>query len=857
MLNVLGAGGMGTVYEAFDPKLERKVALKLLHEDTEAAAEGREQLLKEARALARLAHPNVVPVYDVGEVDGRVYIALELVRGHSLRAWLATRPSHSEALRVLRLAGRGLAAAHAEGLVHRDIKPENILLGDDGRPRVTDFGLAHLSGATSPGRGHPRESILTRGVGGTPAYMSPEQLVQRTADAQSDQFSYCVTVYEAVFGRRPFAGGTVEERCNSLSTPLAFPRAVVPGVRIRRALRRGLSVDPEARFASMDALLAELKAPRWGLRAAVGAAVILVALAAWEGTRLARSSCPAEAELLLGPWPDGTGARLETAFGAGRAAVSATGKRGLALLDQRVHQWASQSQTTCGVASRRGASPLEVARLACLKRRGEQLQVLVDVLSKADPLVVAKSEDLITSFTADVTCREGLTRLTPDDVPPEKADLARRLRAQLLRAWALELLERGTEGLAVARQVADEARSAGLNGFEAEALFRCASVEYYLGDPVASLKDYRRSLHGALAAGVDDRALWAAVKVTRRLAERAGALDEAREMLQLGETLLLRLGGDPKLELDLIDARAAVLAAENRLTELGALRQRALELSRTVYGERSTQVAYALADVSSALHRAGRLAESVDFDLQATQLLAAVVGADDPKLVPRYRSLGEGEYELGRGQEALGHLEQSLALGLRVLEPNDALLADSMYAASWLLEGKDEVRALDLSQKAVAIYERSTDATEVALPLLARARSLAALGKGNDSLRDCERAQSLLASTADPARILKQRVFICRGRAFEALGKAAGAAEAWGAARAIAPPSVSVIIRGTIAFHLARALRAIHAPAEQVRGLGQEAIAEFSTFPGLAARKTEVETFLDDKQAHTGVRREN
>jgi serine/threonine protein kinase len=251
---LLGAGGMGVVYAAIDPQLHRRVALKVVREDLSATPVLQERLLREAQAMAKLSHPNVVAVYDVVVADGRLYVAMEIVDGVSLKAWLAEeRRSWRLVLHRFVEAGRGLAAAHAVGLVHRDFKPANVLCSAraPGRVCVTDFGLARdvLRSVTAD----------CHDVEGTPAYMSPEQHRGERADGRSDQFSFCISLYEALFGRRPFAGTTAQElaaaKTNGRMQPA--PPLDVPS-RVRGALARGLDPDPARRHPSMESLLAAL-----------------------------------------------------------------------------------------------------------------------------------------------------------------------------------------------------------------------------------------------------------------------------------------------------------------------------------------------------------------------------------------------------------------------------------------------------------------------------------------------------------------------------------------------------------------------------------------------------------------------
>lgn len=252
---VLGMGGMGVVYAADDARLGRRVALKLLRPLREGAEEeGRARLLREAQAMARLSHPNVLPIFELGTAEGRDFLAMEWVEGTTLAGWLRERERPwREVLEVFLAAGAGLAAAHRAGLVHRDFKPSNVLVGRDGRVRVTDFGLARhgaeAQGAVTADEDAPAEaSALTQQgrVPGTPAYMSPEQRAGQAVDARSDQYSFCVALHEALLGGRP------SQRSARTSD---LPKHV------RAALARGLAKAPEERFPSMDTLMAALAQP--------------------------------------------------------------------------------------------------------------------------------------------------------------------------------------------------------------------------------------------------------------------------------------------------------------------------------------------------------------------------------------------------------------------------------------------------------------------------------------------------------------------------------------------------------------------------------------------------------------------
>jgi serine/threonine protein kinase len=271
---VLGIGGMGIVYAAYDPQLQRKVALKLVRpENTTEVAQSR--MVAEARTLARISHPNVVTVFDAGEHAGEIYLAAELVEGMTLTAWQAQPRTTAEIIAVWLQVARGLAAAHAMQVVHRDVKPANVLVGNDGRVRIGDFGLAHRQ--TAP-VASDTPATHDRVLAGTPAYMAPEHRAGRV-DARSDQFSACVAIVEALIGQRPEADAEV----------MIEPPALAA------VLRRGLRADPAERFPTMDAFadaLAVAIAPgpprrRW-IVPVVAAAVAAVLVMAWALCALAR-----------------------------------------------------------------------------------------------------------------------------------------------------------------------------------------------------------------------------------------------------------------------------------------------------------------------------------------------------------------------------------------------------------------------------------------------------------------------------------------------------------------------------------------------------------------------------------------
>ncbi len=315
VLELLGVGGMGSVYAARDPSLDRRVALKLVRHgrggpDLEA------RLLREAKSMARLSHPEVISVFDVGMHGDQLFIAMELVEGGTLREWLvATRREWREVLDIFLRAGRGLARAHAAGIIHRDFKPDNVLVGTDGRVRVTDFGLArvgadldskdgtdaHDSSDSGDSDAIPEETQLTKTglLVGTPAYMAPENVMGTPADARSDVYCFCVALYEGLYGERPFRAASARElhaRKRAMTIRPAPPKSDVPP-RLRRALLIGLEAEPSRRYASMEALMAALTGAAHPSRvrlyaglAALGALVTAGVVVAIPMVRAARKS---------------------------------------------------------------------------------------------------------------------------------------------------------------------------------------------------------------------------------------------------------------------------------------------------------------------------------------------------------------------------------------------------------------------------------------------------------------------------------------------------------------------------------------------------------------------------------------
>lgn len=300
LLKCVGRGGAGTVYAAYDPELDRKIAIKILRTEDDVSEElRRERLLEEAKALAKISHPNVIAVHDIGTFEGHVFVAMEFVNGVSLREWLREEPRPwREIVRIFTQAARGLSAAHHAGLVHRDFKAENVLVGKEGEVRVTDFGLAVRQEPSTQSTDGSSSGTRVRTVGGTPRYLAPEQWGGESGTPASDQFSFCASLFEALYGALPYAGPTSASYTGKMTEPKRGRS--VPNW-IARVLIRGMAVDPNARFATIDHLIAALQS---GLRtksamlvaAAATAALLLVG---WAANRGAEASAIRKVEVDL------------------------------------------------------------------------------------------------------------------------------------------------------------------------------------------------------------------------------------------------------------------------------------------------------------------------------------------------------------------------------------------------------------------------------------------------------------------------------------------------------------------------------------------------------------------------------
>jgi len=448
----IGTGGMGVVYRATDLALKRPVALKLHrhHPDSDRL----DRLMREASVMARFSHPHVVTVFEVGqhrdspEGEPRLFIAMEYVDGGSVGDWAKARVRSVRAiLDVFVQAGEGLAAAHAAGVVHRDLKPENILFESHDRAGVTDFGLARLASdvATAEARhraGPSRQSGTGDGaVLGTPAYMAPEQWRGEPATAASDQYSFCVSLYEVLYGDNPLATVRGEKRSTD-DEPSWIPKTDrhVPA-RILRTLRRGLSRNPTERFDDFGALLAALRHDPWKRPAQVGAVALVAAVsgaAAWTAAQSPAVDCEGGRARLDGIWDDATQARLMQGFeDTGLSYARQSWTRTQVQLETYARAWVAQHRETCE-ATRDGRQSDELMdlRMGCLAERLEAIEATVEVLSTPDATSTRNAPKVASELPALSRCRDAKALREAAPIPPHLAEAADAVRANIARANA-------------------------------------------------------------------------------------------------------------------------------------------------------------------------------------------------------------------------------------------------------------------------------------------------------------------------------------------------------------------------------------------------------------------------------------
>ncbi|MBL9103048.1 MAG: serine/threonine protein kinase [Myxococcales bacterium] len=645
----IGSGGMGTVYAAYDGELGRRVAVKLLHE-TGAKGQARERILREAKALARLSHPNVVQIYEVGEAGPQVFVAMEFAEGLTLAQWQGQRRGWRELLGVYVEAGRGLAAAHAAGLVHRDFKPENVLVGADGRVRVLDFGLARGVAEVIEGSGEAPEGLFasitaTGAVMGTPAYMSPEQWRGEPTDARSDQFSFCVALYAAVFGARPFAASNLRELREAVLAGRLAPapeRARVPGA-LKKALLRGLRVDPRERFADVPALLAALERVRRGRPAAwIGLGVLALGVGAALGGRWSAAEqavpedmCRTQAGQVAAVWGEEQRAAVRRAFLAtDRGDAGEVWSQVAVQLDAYAAAWAEQQVAACreALAGEGSAAERPYLTMACLDRGLGELRALTAAYASDADAVIGDAVKAAYKLRSLEECRlrPELALRTTAPADPQAAVQVQALAGKLDEISALVKAGEFARGVPRAREAVAQAEALGHDHTTAEALVLQGSLESLLGEYAAAEQSLFEAVLFAERSKNEAALARARTELVLVLGYGLGRHEEALRWGALAGNAIAEPGGGGALEVRLRSALGLVHHRRGDLEAAGAAFAAALELARASLGPDNPGVATVLVNLSGVQADAGDRRAAADSLRQALTIRERALGADHP-----------------------------------------------------------------------------------------------------------------------------------------------------------------------------------------------------------------------------------
>jgi tetratricopeptide (TPR) repeat protein/predicted Ser/Thr protein kinase len=745
VLDKLGAGGMGVVFAAYDPELDRKVALKLLHaqpSEQSKATEGHKRLLREAQAMAKLSHPNVIAVHDVGEHQGRVFLAMEFVEGATLGDWAKKEPrAWREIVEVFSRAGAGLGAAHEKGLVHRDFKPDNVMVADDGRVRVMDFGLARTDSndrAKTPlaeldelvhtGGGGELGTALTRhgAVIGTPAYMAPEQWMGEATDPRTDQFSFCVALYEALYGRRPFAGEGMAALALQVTEGKVRepPSSKAPGW-LRKVVLRGLGQEPPARFHSMNDLLAALSAGegrRRRNRAVAGLAFVGIAVGGVYGYdrydhAQVVAACEAEGDAIDEVWNDESQTNVRAGLLAtGVSYAEVTVEKVTPWIDKQADDWRHARTEACmnnAVFQTWDAVTYDKAQW-CLQERRLELSTLVTQLVAADnddarQAVRAAVELSPVVACVDTTSLAGSAAPPAENLRPEIAEI----REELSRARYLEAAGKYREGLEAAQ--------------------------------AARVRAERLSWPPLLATALATEA---------SLLERSGAYEESEET-GIAAYVLAARSRDWGTAASAATILANVVGYHRRNSSQGTTWAKhatvAIAHAGDPLGLREAFRAKTLGSIHYVLREREAAVRHIETALVTWE---QVLGPEHPRVATALNSLGAVHGEFGDYEKALPLFERAVAIREQALGAEHPTFAGNLanLATTYRFTGERE-RARRLYERALTIQERAlgSDHPDVAgtinhLGLLARTN-----GDYEQAKRQFRRAQSIWEQALGPA----------------------------------------------------------------------------------------------------------
>jgi eukaryotic-like serine/threonine-protein kinase len=787
LLGAIGEGGMGVVYRAFDPELDRAVAVKLIR-STEPNPEARARLLREAQALARLSHPNVVTVHDVGTFGDQVFVAMELLAGQPLSAWLTAPRSWREIVRAFADAGRGLAAAHRAGLVHRDFKPSNAFVVDGGGVRLLDFGLARAAAdragppvlpfgddrtptptpVATPSSGLHASVTRIGVVQGTPRYMAPEQ---RAGDVtqRSDQYAFCVSLVEALYHVRPRPD--LPER--ELRGP--GPR------RLRPLLARGLRARPGERWPSMDALVDALdrlvvgrRAIGFALGAAVAVAIASVSFVLGTGHRAgARDRCVHAGAAMDAIWTPAKADALRAAFATtGRPYAVDTATRVVSGLDRYAASWRAARGDACEATWVRGeqSAALLDRRMACLDRRLAALRAYVHVMTDARAELVDRAVAGLPAPTELATCStlESLEASGPWSPSATSRPEIAQLEAMLEDAWSMRFAARYDRASQIARDVRARASAIPWPPLVAEAVFTLGAIQQAAGDAAAARDTLDQAI--TLAAEAHHLPILARASVLQVyvVGDLLGHSDEAMGLATLARAEI-RLAGDPPRTLAALSNNLGnVYLWRGRYDDAYREYVTDLAISLPLLGSDHVDVAWSWSNLGRVLQARGAFGDARrDFE-RAVAIAEHALGAQHPDVAPFLNNLARVLIEQGDTTLARSDVDRGISLVAATVGRDHRRVAELLLTRALIDDAEghhaDALRACD---EALAIDAPKVDPAHLAigLGLACRGRALVGLGRAAEATPVLERALAIIrAQTNDPAETAAVQAPLARAR---------------------------------------------------------------------------------------------
>ena len=771
----LGRGGMGEVFAAYDPELGRKVALKLVGRNTAADPDANARLLREARALARLDHACIVPIHDAGSHDGRIWLAMELIEGETLRGWLTKTRARAAVHDVLLRAGRGLAAAHAAGILHRDFKPDNVMVApanaeQPASVRVTDFGLAASADPSAPISADVHRSEPSSGEGatisgeslqmGTVGYLAAELLQGHRATAASDQFAFCVTAFEALCGRRPFVGATPAEVARAtVKGELRWPpKADVP-TWVRTIVARGLAVDPSARFPDMDTLLRVLErdpaiARRriigWSAALLIGGGGLAAAILTPRGP-----TCTRDEARLAGVWDEPRKAAIARAFEAAHVPFADDAWRGAERrVDRWTDAWLDARVDACAATHVRGEQSSELLdlRMACFDQRLDDLRELGDALARADAETVQRAVQAANELGNFDACADAVA-LRERMPPPQDAEAVASVERELGRVRALRRTGDYRDAIADAEAAIAHARAVGHRPTLAEALLERSLARAFQGEAQLAAEELRATVSEGLASRHDRVAARAASVLVAVVGFQLGDPTHGLEWSDNARALLDRLGGDDEIEASRLNNLGLVRDGEGRFDEAEALYREALALRRSALGPEHPAVADSLLNIAAVELATKRYDEAEPTLKEALELVERTLGPRHPDYGSVLLNLSVAAAGAKRMDEALRHAQRAVAVLGPALGPDSAAVAMARNNLARVLARSNRAEeALPEAQAAVEIAQRAfgDDDTETARFRRVLADILLRLDRREEAQQVQRRAIATLERAEDP-----------------------------------------------------------------------------------------------------------